>query len=369
METLSERQRMRSRRTTTTSLPTSVNDVDDDDVYEQQQRQERRQRRRRRTRQEQGLIGRIFKVIQNTPMLPQLLLCWIIGILVICGYVLRLLLLNSSSHKMRLVERYSMLYNETYTIATERRQPPDQAIWPAYEKYSYTIESSYGSNINKCSMTFIVMEAKLSYPIYQYGPGQSLWFGLESIGAFAPSDSCVVLITSTCAMKEYLGSTKDDKSVEKEIIHTIYEQSLPLFRRMIESGRVRITFMDQPKIQKYHLTSCTEFSSSNNALFHHQFWEDEFVEQDSDTVVVFEAENSALCYPLVSDHNMIQDYAYIGSVSPKTSNPFIPDSLEGPCREMPKSWHTWLRPQRKYQQNYQERTTTNNNILLQRGIS
>jgi hypothetical protein len=250
--------------------------------------------------------------------------------------------------QMRTVERYANLYNATHTLVTERRTPPDETHWPIYEKYPYELSSSYGDVVKTtCSVTFIVMEAKLSYPIYEYGPGQSLWFGLESIGAFAPKDACVVLMTSTCAMKNYLGGNNvDETTVHSEIIHNIYEQSLPLFRRMIESGRVRINFLDQNKLRRYHLTSCSEFSSSNNGLLHHQFWDEEFEERDSDIVVVFEAENSALCYPLLMDH--MTKYAYVGSVSPKTSNPFVPDFLEGPCREMPKSWHSWLRPQRKY---------------------
>jgi hypothetical protein len=45
-------------------------------------------------------------------------------------------------------------------------------------------------------------------------------------------------------MKEYLGVGSTEESVTTEIIKTIYDCTLPLFRRLIESGRVRISFLD-----------------------------------------------------------------------------------------------------------------------------
>jgi hypothetical protein len=49
-------------------------------------------------------------------------------------------------------------------------------------------------------------------------------------------------------MKEYLGNDATEEAIQKEIITIIYNSSLPLFRRLIESGRVRITFMDYREV-------------------------------------------------------------------------------------------------------------------------
>jgi hypothetical protein len=56
-------------------------------------------------------------------------------------------------------------------------------------------------------------------------------------------------------------------------------------------------------------------------------------------------DDSVLCYPLVV--GPLAEYAFVASVWPKVNNPLVPESLEGPCREMPASWHSWLRPQRR----------------------
>jgi hypothetical protein len=52
-------------------------------------------------------------------------------------------------------------------------------------------------------------------------------------------------------MREYLGNKVTDETVEKEIANAIYESSLPLFRRLIEAGRARISFLDHRKV--YHV--------------------------------------------------------------------------------------------------------------------
>jgi Protein of unknown function (DUF5672) len=95
---------------------------------------------------------------------------------------------------------------------------------------------------------------------------------------------------------------------------------------------------------QYHLNSCTDFSSSNNALFHRSFWEDEFDDRDGDLVMIFQAD-SVLCYPLVVAEPLAK-YAFVASVRPRARDPLVLDSLEGPCIEMPAAWHSWIRPQR-----------------------
>jgi hypothetical protein len=87
------------------------------------------------------------------------------------------------------------LYDEVYKLATERLRPPDETSWPDYERQPYELQSTYGPSVEECSLSIVVLESKLGTPVYDFGPGQPLWFELESIGAFT-SDACVVLQTS-----------------------------------------------------------------------------------------------------------------------------------------------------------------------------
>ncbi len=97
--------------------------------------------------------------------------------------------------RQRVLPAYKDLYDKIYMLATERLQPPDETLWPEYERYSYEIKATYGATVQQCPITIVVLDTKLGKPVYDYGPGQFLWFELESIGAFAP-DACIVLQTS-----------------------------------------------------------------------------------------------------------------------------------------------------------------------------
>ena len=55
-------------------------------------------------------------------------------------------------------------------------------------------------------------------------------------------------------MKEYLGSESTEESAAEEIVKTIYDCSLPLFRRTMESGRVRISFLDYHEVRMKGVT-------------------------------------------------------------------------------------------------------------------
>jgi hypothetical protein len=49
-------------------------------------------------------------------------------------------------------------------------------------------------------------------------------------------------------MEEYLGEESTQDEAMEEITQTIYDNSLPLFRRMIESGNVRLAILDHSKV-------------------------------------------------------------------------------------------------------------------------
>ncbi|KAG7359860.1 hypothetical protein IV203_034958 [Nitzschia inconspicua] len=307
--------------------------------------------KRRRQRQRHKFHGFVCGYDHLNATTP-LFLCCILGVLLFIGFLFQYVLsiffsVFSSSFERQytasfgLIDRYATLYKETYRLAMERKLPPDQTTWPTVPSRSFELNTSYGGHIKNCSLTILVMDDVLGRPIFDYGNGQSIWFVLESIGAFAPPDACISLVTSDCAIKQYFGTDGGEDTIYDEIVHGIYKQSLPLFRKRIESGRVRLSLTNH---EKYHIFQCTDYSSSNHALMHRSFWVDEFDgERDSDQVLVMDR-NAALCYPMIT----LPDFAFVGSVWAQAHNPLLPDFLEGPCREMTKSWHSWLRPQRKY---------------------
>jgi hypothetical protein len=51
-------------------------------------------------------------------------------------------------------------------------------------------------------------------------------------------------------MNEYLGAESTEDTARAEIVKNIYDSSLPLFRRVIESGRVRISFLDYHNVRR-----------------------------------------------------------------------------------------------------------------------
>ena len=115
-----------------------------------------------------------------------------------------------------LVETNNLLYTSVYNLATERLLPPDQTEWPEYEKRPYELKSTYGPNIEACEITVVFTDPRLGFPKYDYGPGQSMWFALESIGAFAP-EACVLL--QTC--KSYCNLFADTGSLKPKLLHPI----------------------------------------------------------------------------------------------------------------------------------------------------
>jgi hypothetical protein len=95
-----------------------------------------------------------------------------------------------------IVKKNKELYDLVYKLASERLLPPDQTNWPDYERRPYELKSTYGAAIEKCDVTIVLTDPRLGFPKYDFGPGQPIWFALESIGAYA-SEACVLLQTCT----------------------------------------------------------------------------------------------------------------------------------------------------------------------------
>lgn len=96
------------------------------------------------------------------------------------------------------IANHKQLYDDIYHLKSERLKPPDQTEWPDYERRPYELKAQYGTNVRQCSLTVVVLEQNLARPVFDFGPGQPLWFELESIASAIPDDACVALQTSEC---------------------------------------------------------------------------------------------------------------------------------------------------------------------------
>lgn len=122
---------------------------------------------------------------------------------------------NMYYERLALIDSYRPLYDtvhqQQYTVMKEENSPREDDIetHSIRQKKSenndnntdddddtyYQLNSMYGEGITKCNLTVVMMDPRIGFPKQDFGPGQPLWFALESVGAFAP-ESCVILQTS-----------------------------------------------------------------------------------------------------------------------------------------------------------------------------
>jgi hypothetical protein len=116
---------------------------------------------------------------------------------------------------------HKKLYHEVYNLAAKRLKPPDQTEWPEHERRPYDLTSFYGPSVQQCSLTVLVWEQNLGKPVYDFGPGQPLWFELESIASAIPDDACVALQTSECSRSLSLVDAVASESFSSAICLTL----------------------------------------------------------------------------------------------------------------------------------------------------
>lgn len=197
---------------------------------------------------------------------------------------------------------------------------------------------SYGQT-EHCSLTVLLLDPRIATD----GPGQPVWFALESVALHTDPETCFLLQTTSC-------------TDEHQTFRHIYAHSLPHFRHAIEERRVRVTLLQH---SKYNMDSCDDFNP-NAAFLNKHYWTDEFIDADSDVVLVVQAD-TILCRDL--DLVRFQPYAWVGAVWPQQATPDFPEPMDGMCRAMPARWKSWLRPQRLWEKEQQQKGT---NIASQR---
>jgi len=192
--------------------------------------------------------------------------------------------------------------------------------------------TTYGDEI-RCSMTVVMVDPHI--PTLKTG-APSL-FTLESVAAFAPK-ACVVIQTAKCHFNSTIPQT-NMLSREDEIYLRTYDLAEELFREMIDDGRVRMTFLDH---EKYNLKACNDFSNLSNALMNLDYWKDEFLPNDSDTVMILQ-EGSVLCHSF--DVEKYRKFAYVGAPLKKDDPIFHGADV---CDLMLEQWRKYTMPQQNW---------------------
>lgn len=219
---------------------------------------------------------------------------------------------------------YQSAYDEAY------RKKGTTFLQEISEQNDFLSANSYGS-LRQCTLTVLLLDPRIATD----GPGKPVWFALESVALHTDSETCFLLQTTSCVE-------------EHQIWQRIYSHSLPHFRRAIEQRRVRVTLLQH---SKYKMDSCHDFNP-NAAFLNKHYWKDEFLEADSDIVLVIQAD-TVLCRDL--DLVRFQPYAWVGAVWPQQATPAFPEPMEGMCRAMPARWKSWLRPQRLWENEQQQK--------------
>lgn len=196
--------------------------------------------------------------------------------------------------------------------------------------------------VSECPLTVVFMDPRPANP----AETSSAWrFALESVAAFEPK-ACVLILTTTSTSTIATETTTaavsiDPAESEARARKHIYQSSLPLLQNMIHDGRVRVSFFDW---EAYGLQSATDFGNPTPAFLSANFWKDEFVDADSDVVLIIQ-DDSVLCRSIPPS---LKQYAWVGAVWPRQATQKMPFPPEGMCDGMANYWKSWLRPQLRW---------------------
>lgn len=184
-----------------------------------------------------------------------------------------------------------------------------------------------------CPLTVVIVDPRPPMSGYNH----PIYYSLESLALYVP-DACVVFQTASCQIirRESRFSEPTNRQKVHIVAKTIYERSLPGFRRMMEHGQVRVNIIDTTK---YGLQNCDSFGVGNNVFMSIRFWQDEFIDElDSDMVLTFQ-DDAVLCRSF--DIDLWKQYAYVGG-------PWVPIWPIGltvggvGCDNMRNLWQEWV---------------------------
>ncbi len=160
---------------------------------------------------------------------------------------------------------------------------------------------------NGCRLTVVIVDPRPPASAYNH----PIWYALESVASYVPY-ACVVIQTAACQVvnENYNDATKLPTNQQQAAVvaKVIYEHALPLFRRMMESGRVRVNILN---LEKYGLHNCAHFGQGNSIFKSSHFWIDEFIEGLDSNMVLTVQDDSVLCRPFEID--LWKHFAFVGA--------------------------------------------------------
>ena len=191
---------------------------------------------------------------------------------------------------------------------------------------SFDTYTSPGVRNNGCRLTVVVVDPRPPTSTFDH----SIWYALESVASYVPY-ACVVINTASCQVFNQSYDNVIESSTNQEEVNVvasvIYERALPLFRRMMEYGLVRINILD---IKKYGLDHCDNFRNGNSIFMNIHFWTDEFVEGLDSEMILTVQDDSVLCRHFEIDS--WRHFAYVGA-------PWAPWLY--PCDSARETWRKW----------------------------
>jgi hypothetical protein len=109
----------------------------------------------------------------------------------------------------------------------------------------------------------------------------------------------------------------------------IYERSLPLFRRMMERGQVRIAILEKGI---YNIEKCAQWDISAITM-NLKFWKEQLINGTDSDMILFVQSDSVLCHYF--DINLWAHFAYVGA--PWGKGGLWPSS----CDTIRNQWRLW----------------------------
>lgn len=213
-------------------------------------------------------------------------------------------------------------YDEIYSSGGEHASYRDKRIFDFKVFENYTSPDIVS---NTCSLTVVLVEPRLPPQGYNH----PVWFTLESVASYVPY-ACVVIHTASCQIyKQTSNLPLAERLHQIEVTaRAIYERSLPLFRRMMERGQVRISILEKGR---YNIVNCGSWDISTLTMNIH-FWKEEFFDGIDSDSILFLQDDAVLCRYL--DIDPWKNFAYVGG-------PWQQGVFPGGCEGMRNIWRGW----------------------------
>eukprot|EP00590_Aulacoseira_subarctica_P009972 CAMPEP_0172419290 /NCGR_PEP_ID=MMETSP1064-20121228/5737_1 /TAXON_ID=202472 /ORGANISM="Aulacoseira subarctica , Strain CCAP 1002/5" /LENGTH=423 /DNA_ID=CAMNT_0013158709 /DNA_START=161 /DNA_END=1432 /DNA_ORIENTATION=- len=201
-------------------------------------------------------------------------------------------------------------YDEIFASSSDHESYKDKRLFnfTSFANYTSSNVAMYG-----CNLTVTLIDNRVPANPYNH----RVWYMLESIASFAPY-ACVAIHTTACHVISHSENitTVPTKLHQTEVsARAIYDRSLPLHRRMMERGQVRIGILE---IGSYNIKACESWDA-NNLYTNVDFWKNEFFDGIDSNAILLVQDDAILCrYFNVTPW---KEYAYVGS-------PWDPDNNE-----------------------------------------